>query len=226
MLVAGIGAMLVVNLVLMRRAFAPLNTVRDLMQRFDPLRPGRRLPTDGLDPEIRELTTTFNAMLERLETERRESSAARSPPKSGSDCASRRSSTTRSARAITGLLLLLERASPDRLPADCATASEARHAARSSLERAATIVRAAAPEALDELGLQSAWSRSPSGSPSRAASPVARQISSRLARIDPRHGARHLPGRAGKPHERRPPCGRIAGGLRARALAARRDGCA
>jgi two-component system sensor histidine kinase UhpB len=155
-LALGLGAMLIVNLFLMRRTFAPLNRVRDLMRRFDPLRPGQRLPVDSLDPEIFELTTTFNAMVERLEAERRESS--------GRALAAQERERRRLARelhdeigqSLTGLLLLLESASRTASGDVRERIAEARQAARASLVDLRRIVERLRPEALDDLGLHSA----------------------------------------------------------------------
>jgi two-component system sensor histidine kinase UhpB len=65
--------MLTVNVVLMRRAFAPLRRLTALMGEIDPLNPGRRLPVLGPRSEVSDLATAFNEMLDRLEQERRES---------------------------------------------------------------------------------------------------------------------------------------------------------
>ncbi len=43
------------------------------MNAIDPLAPGRRLPALGPESEVTRLTEAFNGMLDRLETERRES---------------------------------------------------------------------------------------------------------------------------------------------------------
>jgi two-component system sensor histidine kinase UhpB len=72
-LAAGLVVMLGVNLVLMRRAFAPLARLTTLTERVDPLRPGERLPLPASQSEVTVLTESFNAMLDRLEDERRES---------------------------------------------------------------------------------------------------------------------------------------------------------
>jgi two-component system sensor histidine kinase UhpB len=72
-LVGGLTVMLTVNLVLMRRSFAPLARLTTLMQEIDPLNPGRRLPVIGPRSEVTDLASAFNDMLDRLETERRES---------------------------------------------------------------------------------------------------------------------------------------------------------
>ena len=72
-LAAGLVVLLTVNLILMRRAFAPLARLTALMDEIDPLQPGRRLPPLGPASEVTRLTDAFNRMLDRLETERRES---------------------------------------------------------------------------------------------------------------------------------------------------------
>ena len=64
-LVAGITAILLTNLVLLRRAFAPLNRLTALMRNVEPLEPGRRIPVYGDDEEVVELTRAFNDMLAR-----------------------------------------------------------------------------------------------------------------------------------------------------------------
>ena len=72
-LVAAISVTLFVNLILLDRAFAPLDELRRLMQVIDPLRPGRRVTLERADADVQALANAFNAMLDRLETERRES---------------------------------------------------------------------------------------------------------------------------------------------------------
>jgi two-component system sensor histidine kinase UhpB len=72
-LVGGLVVMLAVNLVLMRRAFAPLQRLTTLMERVDPLRPGERLPEPASQSEVTVLTESFNDMLDRLEAARRDS---------------------------------------------------------------------------------------------------------------------------------------------------------
>ncbi len=67
-LVGGVLVMLVVNVVLMRRAFAPLTRLTSLMGSIDPLRPGQRLPALGPQSEVTTLARAFNDMLDRLET--------------------------------------------------------------------------------------------------------------------------------------------------------------
>jgi two-component system, NarL family, sensor histidine kinase UhpB len=72
-LAVGLGAMLVLNFALLRRALSPLEGLRALMRGADPLRPGARAPVDHATPELSAVAETFNEMVERLEAERRES---------------------------------------------------------------------------------------------------------------------------------------------------------
>jgi two-component system sensor histidine kinase UhpB len=72
-LAGGLVVLLVVNVVLMRRAFAPLVELTEAMRRADPLEPGRRISVNAGDSEVTVLGDTFNEMLDRLERERRDS---------------------------------------------------------------------------------------------------------------------------------------------------------
>jgi two-component system sensor histidine kinase UhpB len=75
LLVLAIGVVLVLalNTVLVRHTLDPLERLTRFMRRVDLLQPGQRLPVAGGGPEVEELTAAFNAMLARLEAERRES---------------------------------------------------------------------------------------------------------------------------------------------------------
>jgi two-component system, NarL family, sensor histidine kinase UhpB len=71
-LLAGLALLLALNLLLLRSAFRPLDELAELMRRHDPLSPGERVPVDG-EPDVAALAQAFNDMLDRLESERRES---------------------------------------------------------------------------------------------------------------------------------------------------------
>ena len=61
-----------VNLLVLRRIVRPLETLTALARRVDLTRPGARMPGATASSEAGELALTFNDMLSRLETERRE----------------------------------------------------------------------------------------------------------------------------------------------------------
>src|SRR4051794_25453304 len=70
-LVLGLLAMLIVDLLLLRRAFAPLRRLASVMSRVDPNHPGRRATTTpGAGREVTALAQALNSMLDRLEGER------------------------------------------------------------------------------------------------------------------------------------------------------------
>lgn len=155
-IVGGLTMMLVVNLVLMRRAVTPLERLTDLMRRVDPLRPGERIPPPRAESEVSVLTETFNEMLDRLETERRESL--------------RRALTEREAERrrvadelhdeigqnLTALALQLDRLhkhAPEDLREEVA---DLRDGVLASIEDVRGVVRMLRPEGLDALGLPAA----------------------------------------------------------------------
>jgi two-component system, NarL family, sensor histidine kinase UhpB len=74
LIVLAIGLLLVLalTLLLLRSAFRPLDELAETMRRHDPLSPGLRARVDG-EPDVAALAATFNEMLERLESERRDS---------------------------------------------------------------------------------------------------------------------------------------------------------
>ncbi len=76
LLLVGLIVMLLVDLLLLRQAVAPLERLAGVMGRVDLLAPGQRASGfEGSSSEVVELAQAFNEMLERLEHERHQSSA-------------------------------------------------------------------------------------------------------------------------------------------------------
>jgi two-component system sensor histidine kinase UhpB len=71
-LAAGLAGMLAISLATLRPAFRPLDELAETMRRHDPLSPGLRARVNG-EPDVAALAQTFNDMLDRLESERRDS---------------------------------------------------------------------------------------------------------------------------------------------------------
>jgi two-component system sensor histidine kinase UhpB len=148
----GFAAMLVLNFVLVRRALSPLESLRVLMRGADPLRPGARAPLDAGAPELRAFMQTFNEMVERLESERRESAGRALAAQEAERLRIARELHDQVGQKLTAVLLELDRAagSGDGLVA------HAREGVRESMEDVRSIARGLRPEALDNLGLVSA----------------------------------------------------------------------
>jgi two-component system sensor histidine kinase UhpB len=143
---AGLVALLLVNLAWLRRVFTPLARLSRTMREVDPLEPGSRVALEDADPEIAELTGAFNEMLERLESERRDS-ALRA-------LAAQESERRRIAlelhdevgQALTAAMLRLDQVDID----------DAKEGLRAALVEVKDIARRLRPEALDDLGLKNA----------------------------------------------------------------------
>lgn len=147
-LVVGLSAMLALNLALLRRVLAPLERLKRFMRDVDPLHPGGRAAVGHADPEVAELEAAFNDMIERLETERRESARAALAAQEGERARVARELHDEVGQTLTAVLLQLDRTDG---PPD-----EARKAVLRSLEDVRAIARRLRPEALDDLGLPSA----------------------------------------------------------------------
>ena len=200
-LLIGVCVTLGANLVLVRRAFAPLVRLTRLMHKVDPLVPGRRLHVDAAPHELQELADAFNAMLERLEDERRES--ARRALRAQEDERRRvaRELHDELGQTMTGVLLRIDEAI--RAP-ESADLEEAREDARRSLDDVRRIARDLRPDTLAELGLDSALNALATRFTRQTRVPVDR-ASTHLPPLDERQGDRDLPRRAGGVDERRPP---------------------
>lgn len=156
-LAAGAGAMLIFNLLLMRRAFAPLERLSGEMETVNLQQQGKRIPVFGYDAEVVQLTETFNAMLDRLERERRDSARLILSAQEEERARIARELHDEVGQALTAGLLHLERASrvgePD---AAAREVSNAKEVVRDSLDQVRGITLRLRPEALDDLGLRSA----------------------------------------------------------------------
>jgi two-component system, NarL family, sensor histidine kinase UhpB len=151
-LVGGMAIMLGVNLVLMRRAFGPLMRLTALMDAIDPLRPGQRVPTAGPASEVTVLARTFNAMLDRIETERRDSARRAAADEEAERRHLAAELHDEIGQTLTALLLQLNQMAARGDSAGNGLV-EARETARVALEDVRRLARRLRPEVLDELGL-------------------------------------------------------------------------
>jgi two-component system sensor histidine kinase UhpB len=154
-LVAGAVVTLAANIVLVRRAFAPLERLTRLMPKVDPLAPGTRLRVGDAAVEVQQLAHAFNDMLDRLEDERRESARRAVRAQEAERRRLARELHDEFGQSLTGLLLQIDQAI--RTPG-AADLEAARETARHSLDQVRRIARDLRPDTLVELGLLSALS--------------------------------------------------------------------
>ncbi len=152
-LLAGLAALLAINLFLMRRAFAPLSKLTTLMARVDPLRPSSRLELPGPASEVTLLAEAFNAMLDRLEGERRDSVRRASAAQEEERRRLAAELHDEIGQSLTALALQLDRLAKQSPDGTRAQAASSRDAALQIADDVRALARQLRPETLDELGL-------------------------------------------------------------------------
>ncbi len=151
-----VGGTLVIQALLVRRVLGPLGALWQHMHRVDPLNPGQRIDVRARSVEVSDLVEAFNAMLDRLEEERRESARR---AQAAQDAERRWLSLElhdQIGQDLTALQLNIDVARRvDGQRRDQALASAAETAA-DCVERVRSIVGRLRPAVLDELGLSTA----------------------------------------------------------------------
>jgi two-component system, NarL family, sensor histidine kinase UhpB len=155
-LTAALMLVVVINLVLLRRALGPLEALTSLARRVDLTRPGQRVPVGRYQSEVSDLATTFNEMLARLEKERRDATRRVLAAQEGERLRIAQELHDEVGQTLTAVLLQLGRSARHADPALGAELLETQETARASLEDVRRISRELRPEALDDLGLTSA----------------------------------------------------------------------
>ncbi|MDP8942643.1 MAG: HAMP domain-containing sensor histidine kinase [Actinomycetota bacterium] len=183
--IAGLVVLLAVNFVLVRQAFAPLDRLTRFMGRVDPLRPGQRIPAYGDASEVEHLTRAFNDMLDRLESERRDSGRRELAAQEGERRRLARELHDEIGQRLTGLLLQLEYVLGRATPETRERLLAMRETARTALEEVGDVARRLRPEALDDLGLTSALVTLTERLSDQAPIPIGRSLAGDLPALAP-----------------------------------------
>lgn len=156
-LVLGLLAMLLFDLLLLRRTLSPLRRLAAVMGAVDPMRPGRRAAQEKrAGSEVLALARACNGMLDRLETERRDSARRTLAAQEAERLRISRELHDEVGQALTAMLLGLGPLAK-RAPADLSKdLGRVQELARSSLQDVRRIALELRPEALDDLGLTTA----------------------------------------------------------------------
>jgi two-component system sensor histidine kinase UhpB len=155
-LAVALALVALVNLMLVRRVVRPLAALTALARRVDLARPGERMPSAEPTSEAGELALTFNEMLDRLETERREATGRVLEGQEAERLRIAQELHDQVGQELTAVLLGLARVQSRVEPSLHEDITVVQEGVRSSLEDVRRIALELRPEALDDLGLVSA----------------------------------------------------------------------
>lgn len=154
-LLVGLAIMLTANGLLLRSSLAPLDRLAASMRRVDPPKRSDRVD-DRASGDLHHLITSFNAMLDRLEAERTLARASALTAQENERQRIARELHDEIGQSLTVALLTLKRA-VDRAPAAIrGELEDTQETVRASLDEVRGIARRLRPEALEDLGMQSA----------------------------------------------------------------------
>ena len=177
---AALVVMVLANLIVTQRLVAPLEQLVRVMREVDLLRPGSRVSVGGAPSEATELAETFNAMLDRLETEREETMRRVIGAQEAERLRVAQELHDEIGQSLTAALLQLARvrklAGPE-LEEEVAAATET---VRSNLDDLRRIAQRLRPQALDELGLTSALSQFSARLSAQVGLPIEAHLDSQL----------------------------------------------
>ena len=177
-LLVALAVMLTANLLLLRHTLAPIDRLVERMRTVDLLSPGHRLVERG-GVEVAALVRTYNQMLERLETERRESGRRALRAQEAERLRIARGLHDEVGQVLTGVLLQL-----DALAAgNDADLEETKQAVRGALEDVRRTARELRPEMLEDLGLVSALTELSRKFAEQSGIPVERRFAGNLPKL-------------------------------------------
>lgn len=183
-LVVGLAIMLTANALLLRSSLAPLDRLAASMRRVDPPHRSDRVDDRGTG-DLHHLIASFNAMLDRLETERTTASASALAAQENERQRIARELHDEIGQTLTVALLTLKRA-VDRAPASIRPELEAtQETVRAGLDEVRDIARRLRPDALEDLGLHSALSALCSEFGQATGIAVVKHIALQSARLPP-----------------------------------------
>jgi len=155
-LVLAVILVAIANVYLLRRVVGPVQALTALTRQVDFANLGQRMPGAEQSSEAGELALTFNEMLSRLESERRDSAGRVLRAQESERLRIAQELHDQVGQELTVVLLGLERISWQAPPTLCDDVTTVRNAVRKSLDDVRRIAIELRPEALDDLGLASA----------------------------------------------------------------------
>jgi two-component system, NarL family, sensor histidine kinase UhpB len=182
---AGLLLLLTADLILLRRALGPLRRLAETMHAVDPAQPGRRTKEEPhAGSEILALAQAFNEMLDRVESERRNSARMALAAQEAERLRVARELHDEVGQTLTAVALRAEHAAAQ-APVEAAALTDIAETIKASLDDVRAIVRELRPEALDDLGLVNALIALCSRVSQQGSVRVRREFDGRLPQLEP-----------------------------------------
>lgn len=180
-LALGTALAVVVNVLLLRRVFEPLQRLQAIMRRVDPQTPGQRVGIDESHvEEVAGVARALDDMLDRLESERAASGRRALAAQEAERRRVARELHDEVGQLLTSVVLQLEGASRMAPPTLRGNLIEVQETAREGVEAVREIARGLRPPALDEFGLRAALVALAEGFTDRTGLNVRHEIAGRL----------------------------------------------
>jgi two-component system, NarL family, sensor histidine kinase UhpB len=155
-LVAALALVALTNMYLLQRVIGPVQALTALARRVDLANPGERMPDAEPTSEAGELALTFNEMLDRIEAERRDATGRVLAGQEAERLRIAQELHDQVGQQLTAVLLVLSRVRSDAPEPMREEVRVVQSVVRSGLEDVRRIAIELRPEALDDLGLESA----------------------------------------------------------------------
>jgi two-component system sensor histidine kinase UhpB len=184
-LVAGILATVLVNGLVLRRRFDPLERLTATMERVDLTEPGVRATVTRADSaDVARLAGAFNRMLDRLEAERAQTATAVLRTQETERARLARDLHDEANQALTGVLLRLEATAQDAPHELREELRETKRLATQAMEELLRLARELRPAALDDHGLEAALRTHVDRFSQSSGIPVSLAVADGLAELD------------------------------------------
>jgi two-component system sensor histidine kinase UhpB len=146
--------LLVVNMILLRRRFSPLETLIARLEEIDPAQPTTQfvVPRTTVE-EVERLAITFRRLLRRIEEERRRSGRLVLRAQEEERRRLARDLHDEVNQALTAILLRLQALNEDAPPELCGDIAELKNLVNQAMEELLRLARQLRPASLDDLGL-------------------------------------------------------------------------
>jgi two-component system sensor histidine kinase UhpB len=183
--VVAVVLVVMLNLFLLRRVVRPLQQLTALARSVDLTNPSPPVPAAKPDSEAGELALTFNEMLARLRAERRETTGRVLAGQEAERLRVAQELHDQVGQELTAVLLLLSRLDAQASGELRKAVAGAQDSVRASLEEVRRIAIELRPEALDDLGLESALAVLGDRFAERSGLEVSSQVSEQLPELSP-----------------------------------------